>query len=78
MERISDKSRGGLLIITILLGMFGIHRIYVGKIGTGVIMLLMTLSGFCAVISFAFVVIDIIAISCGLFRDSKGAEIKNW
>ncbi|MEJ6619004.1 MAG: NINE protein [Pontimonas sp.] len=28
------------LILTILLGTIGVHRLYVGKIGTGVLMLL--------------------------------------
>ena len=35
----SDKSRAIALVLGITLGMFGGHRFYAGKIGTGLLML---------------------------------------
>ena len=34
----SDKSRGVALALAIVLGVFGGHRFYVGKTGTGILM----------------------------------------
>ena len=39
MSSTSDKSRGIAFMLAIVLGMFGAHRFYVGKTGTGLLML---------------------------------------
>ena len=39
-EQTSGKSFVATLILCILLGGLGVHRFYVGKVGTGIIMLL--------------------------------------
>lgn len=66
----SGKSFVATLVLCILLGEFGIHRFYVGKIGTGILMLL-TLGGLGI-----WVLIDVIMIAVQRFKDSNGLPIK--
>ena len=54
------------LIISAVLGVFGVHRFYVGKIGTGILWLL---TGGCLGIGW---LVDLIVIACGRFRDKEG------
>ena len=70
MEK-SEKGFVPTLLLCLLLGGLGIHRFYVGKIGTGILMLL-TLGGLGL---WAF--IDLIIIACGSFKDKEGLPIKN-
>lgn len=64
------KSFVATLVLAILLGNLGVHRFYVGKIGTGIVTLL-TLGGLGI-----WTLIDIIMIAVGNFRDSSGLPIK--
>ena len=66
----SNKSRAVALALCIPLGVFGAHRFYVGKIGSGVGMLL-TLGG-CGIWS----LIDLIMIITGKFTDAQGRALK--
>ena len=66
----SGKSFVATLVLCIVLGEFGIHRFYVGKIGTGILMLL-TLGGLGI-----WVLIDVIMIAVQRFKDSNGLPIK--
>ena len=66
----SDKSWGITLILCILFGFIGIHRFYVGKAGTAIIMLL-TLGGFGI-----WVLVDLIRIIINNFSDEEGKLIK--
>jgi len=66
----SEKSFVATIILCVLLGGFGVHRFYVGKIGTGIIMLL-TLGGLGI-----WTLIDVIMIAVQKFKDSSGLLIK--
>lgn len=67
----SKKSIVVALILCFLFGPFGIHRFYVGKVGTGILQLL-TLGGLGI-----WALIDLILISCGKFKDKNGDSL-NW
>ena len=66
----SEKSFVSTLVLCKILGCLGVHRFYVGKIGTGVAMLL-TLGGLGI-----WQLIDTIMIATQKFTDSDGAVIK--
>ncbi len=66
----STKSYVGTLILCAFLGSLGIHRFYVGKIGTGILMLI-TFGGFGI-----WALIDFIIVACCHFKDKKGRDIK--
>jgi len=53
-------------------GVFGVHRFYVGKIGTGILQLL-TLGGLGI-----WALIDFILIIVGAFKDSDGKPLVIW
>jgi TM2 domain-containing membrane protein YozV len=72
MANISDKSRLVALLFCVLFGFLGVHRFYVGKIGTGVLMLL-TFGGLGI-----WMVIDLILIAVGSFRDKQGNRVFRW
>ena len=66
----SPKSQIAVILLCFFLGCLGVHRFYVGKIGTGVLMLL-TLGGFGI-----WTLIDLIIAICGKFTDAEGRLIK--
>ncbi len=65
MEK-SDKSKVAAILLCLFLGGFGIHRFYVGKVGTGILMLV-TLGGLGI-----WSLIDLIMIIVGKFTDKDG------
>lgn len=69
---ISPKSRLVALLLCFFLGALGAHRFYVGKMGTGVIMLL-TVGG-CGI----WYMIDLIMIIVGAFRDQQRRLVYRW
>ncbi|MCK4368356.1 MAG: TM2 domain-containing protein [Dehalococcoidales bacterium] len=76
MEEISPKSRLITTLLCILpawlFGIAGIHRFYLGKIGTGILMLI-TLGGLGI-----WTLIDLIMAAAGVMKDKEGKLIKNW
>lgn len=69
---VSPKSRLVTLLLCLFLGWLGVHRFYVGKIGTGILMLL-TLGG-----AGIWALIDLIVVTVGSFRDKEGRLVFRW
>ena len=59
-------------LLCFFLGGLGIHRFYVGKVGTGILQIL-TLGGLGI-----WALIDFIMIIMGKFKDSEGKALTEW
>lgn len=68
----SDKRILPVALLCFFLGIFGVHRFYTGKVGTGLLQLV-TLGGLGI-----WMLIDLIMIIVGDFRDSDGEKITEW
>lgn len=67
---VSDKGFVPALLLCFFLGPLGVHRFYVGKVGTGLLQLV-TLGGLGI-----WTLVDFIMIAVGSFRDAQGRAIK--
>ncbi|MDO6736901.1 TM2 domain-containing protein [Wenyingzhuangia sp. 2_MG-2023] len=67
----SDKNFIATALLCFFFGALGVHRFYVGKVGTGILQLF-TFGGFGI-----WVFIDFIRILVGSFKDGDGYYIKN-
>jgi TM2 domain-containing membrane protein YozV len=69
-EQKSPKSWIAALLLCFFLGSLGVHRFYVGKVGTGILMLV-TLGALGI-----WTLIDLIVIIIGKFSDKQGLALK--
>mgnify|MGYP003763563379 CR=1 FL=1 len=69
---VSPKNRLAALLLCFFLGYLGIHRFYVGKVGTGLIWLFT--AGFFGIGA----LVDFIMIAVGSFTDQAGLFVMNW
>ena len=69
---ISPKSRLAALLLCIFFGVFGVHRFYVGKVGTGILQLI-TIGGLGI-----WAMVDVILIVVGSFTDADGRRVFQW
>lgn len=72
MEDVSPKSRLAVALFAWFLGPLGVHRFYLGKIGTGILMII-TLGGLGI-----WALVDFIMAVAGAMKDKDGRPIKNW
>ena len=68
----SDYTRLPIFLLCLLFGWLGIHRFFIGKIGTGILMLL-TIGGLGIGL-----VVDLILILLGEFKDPEGRKVVRW
>jgi hypothetical protein len=68
----SDYTRLPIFLLCLLFGWLGVHRFFIGKIGTGILMLL-TLGALGI-----WVVVDLILILVGDFKDPEGRKVVRW
>ena len=90
MAEISSKSRLVTVLLTFFLGIFGVHRFYIGRIRTAIVMLILSilylttarLWGLIMLIPIAvaglWALIDFILVISGRMKDREGKVIKNW
>lgn len=69
---VSPKSWLTTLLLCFFLGAIGGHRFYTGKVGTGILMILLIWTG----ISSIWALIDLIVIILGKFKDKQGLLIQ--
>lgn len=78
MTNYSTKSRTITTVLAFFLGGIGVHRFYVGKTGTGLLQILLTISIVGLIVAIPWVWIDIILAATGNFKDKDNLVIANW
>ena len=73
-DNVSNKSRLCAALLAFFLGAFDIHRFYMGKITSGIFMLLFFWTGIPAIVA----IINLIMILCGIATDDEGKKIVEW
>ena len=71
-ETTSPKSRLVASVLCALFGVFGAHRFYLGKTGTGILMVI-TFGGLGI-----WTMVDLVLILFGVFRDIDGKRVFDW
>ncbi|MBB4076835.1 TM2 domain-containing membrane protein YozV [Bartonella fuyuanensis] len=71
----SEHSKIKFAMICWVTGIFGVHRFMVGKVWTGVLMLILSLSFFGLMITGIWAIVDFIVILAGKFTDKDGNQI---
>ena len=67
---VSDKKKWVAFWLCFFLGFMGVHRFYVGKIGSGILYL------FTGGLFGIGLIVDLFKILCGNFRDNTGAPLR--
>jgi TM2 domain-containing protein/uncharacterized protein DUF4339 len=79
---VADGSSDRLILPAFLLaffvGVFGVHRFYVGKTTSGIVMIILTCTVIGAVVTAIWSMIDWIMIICGAFEDREGRRLTRW
>lgn len=77
-KNVSEKSRTTTLLLSWLLGILGIHRFYVGKKSSGIIMLILSITIVGILVTAIWNFVDFITIACGEFKDVDEKIISKW
>ncbi len=69
MNEVSEKKKSSALLLCFFLGVFGVHRFYVGKTGTGILWL------FTLGLMGVGTLVDFIMIATGSFKDKEKRQL---
>lgn len=72
---VGRKNAWAALLLAWLLGVFGAHRFYVGKTGTAVTMLVLSLTFVGLIVTGIWTLVDMIIIITGNFEDQNGKKL---
>lgn len=86
---VSPKSRFITALLAFFLGVFGVHRFYIGRNKSALVMLVLGFLGCSTVVLFGmglfilsvvevWVFIDIVVVLVGAMKDGEGRVIKKW
>ena len=88
---VSSKSRLAVVLLTWFLGGLGLHRFYIGKVFSGLVILILMIVGYALALSVSsltgglifvvvglWILIDFIMAIAGTMKDKEGRPIKNW
>ncbi|WP_019220427.1 TM2 domain-containing protein [Bartonella senegalensis] len=73
-----EPSKPMLALICWFTGVFGVHRFMVGKVKTGALMLILSLTLFGLIVTGIWAIVDFIVIAAGKFTDKNGKQITRW
>ncbi len=74
----SDRLILPAFVFAFFFGVFGVHRFYVGRTGSGVAMLLLSITGIGLVVTGIWFLVDLVIIACGGFRDADERYLRRW
>lgn len=77
-DDVSDRQILPAFLLAFFLGVFGVHRFYVGKTGSGIAQLVLTLTLVGVIVSSIWSIVDWILIVCGAFHDAEGRRLTQW
>lgn len=77
-SRGSDRKILLAFLLAWFFGMLGVHRFYAGRIGSGVAMLILTCTVFGAIVTVIWLLVDLIVLATGGFRDGDDKLMKEW
>ncbi|MCA8949027.1 MAG: NINE protein [Planctomycetes bacterium] len=75
---VSDRLVLPAFLLAFFLGVFGVHRFYVGKTGSGIAMIVLTCTGIGLIVTGIWATVDWIMIVCGAFRDERERPLRQW
>jgi hypothetical protein len=70
------KKGWAALLLAWFLGVFGAHRFYVGKTGSAIVMLILSITIVGVIVTGIWTLVDMITIICGKFTDAQGKKLK--
>ncbi|HEX5994511.1 MAG TPA: DUF1707 domain-containing protein [Jiangellales bacterium] len=78
VDEASDKLVLPAFLLCLFFGMFGAHRFYAGQIKTAVTMLVLTLIAIGAPVTAIWMLVDLVVLGVGSFRDGRGRRMRRW